>query len=408
MRRHASFRRRAKRLLDDSIHAGRSLAATRPGTLAAYDRLLHRVRSRSALLRPSGRVGDVRNRLNAALLALALHHAAWLRPVETWGPAGEPEGRQFAALAAHLLALYPVPACLVGGWFDPPPGGALPQHGWYKHLGRGGSLRTAGLPLPVTKAVNHWLYQAPAHLGPVAGVRWAQVRAAGGGDELARAVAATRLGRVLEHEDFWETAVRFLVRQRTFPTDQVGPVIDFLQHQKFEWRDGVSAGGVFGPQPPPRPDYALKGRTAASVLRDMAAWHRQLGLGHGGAGRSWRPAPVRPYRRIDGTEAAGDMRVWTITELRTDRDLFLEGQAMRHCVAAYADRCARGQTSVWSLRVETGRGGRRALTIELDWAGRVVRQARGTANRRPRPAELDLLAAWAAAEGLRVPDPQRL
>jgi hypothetical protein len=58
--------------------------------------------------------------------------------------------------------------------------------------------------------------------------------------------------------------------------------------------------------------------------------------------------------------------------------------------------------------VETGRGGRRALTIELDWAGRVVRQARGTANRRPRPAELDLLAAWAAAEGLRVPDPQRL
>ena len=133
-----------------------------------------------------------------------------------------------------------------------------------------------------------------------------------------------------------------------------------------------------------------------------------LGQGDRGPGRSWRPAPVHPFRRVDGTAAAGDMRVWTITELLTDRDLVLEGQAMRHCVAAYADRCARGQASVWTLRVETGRGGRRALTVEVDPAGRVVRQARGTANRRPRPAELDVLAAWAAAEGLRVPDPERL
>jgi hypothetical protein len=306
------------------------------------------------------------------------------------------------------LARYPVPPCLVNGWFDLPPGEALPQHGWYVHLGRGGSLRTAGLPLRVTRATGHWLARAPHHFTPVAGVRWAQVRAVCGGDELARAVAATRLGRALGHGEFWETVVRFLVRHRGLPTDQVGPVVDFVHHQKFEWRDGVSPEGVFGPQPPPRPDYSLKGRTAASLLRDVAEWHRRLGRGGSGPGRHWRAAPVRPFRRVDGTEAAGDMRVWTITELVTDRDLALEGQAMRHCVAAYADKCARGQTSIWSLRVETGRGGRRVLTVEVDPARRAVCQARGAANRRPRPAELGVLAAWAAAEGLRVPDPECL
>ena len=81
---------------------------------------------------------------------------------------------------------------------------------------------------------------------------------------------------------------------------------------------------------------------------------------------------------------------------------------MRHCVAAYADRCARGLASVWSMRVETGRGCRRVLTIEVDPATRAVRQARGTANRRPRPAEVELLASWAAGEGLRLPDRESL
>ena len=41
----------------------------------------------------------------------------------------------------------------------------------------------------------------------MAGVRWAQVRGLGGTEALARAVAATRLGRELANEDFWETVL---------------------------------------------------------------------------------------------------------------------------------------------------------------------------------------------------------
>jgi hypothetical protein len=75
------------------------------------------------------------------------------------------------------------------------------------------------------------------------------------------------------------------------------------------------------------------------------------------------------------------MRVWTISELLTSEELFLEGQAMRHCVATYAERCARRQTSIWSMQVENQRDRHRVLTIELDPLKRTVCQARKKRNR---------------------------
>jgi hypothetical protein len=77
-------------------------------------------------------------------------------------------------------------------WFDLPPGEVLPQHRWYKHLGLGHSIRTAGLPLRLTKAMAHQFTQAPHHYTAIAAVRWAQVRDLGGCEALARAVPGLR------------------------------------------------------------------------------------------------------------------------------------------------------------------------------------------------------------------------
>ena len=65
MRKEGSFRKTAKQLLDDSIHAGRSLAARHDGALLAYERLLRQVQSQSTLLRTSTRPRDYRTPLNA-------------------------------------------------------------------------------------------------------------------------------------------------------------------------------------------------------------------------------------------------------------------------------------------------------------------------------------------------------
>jgi PcfJ-like protein len=408
MRREGSFRKTAKRLLDDSIHAGRSLARRHDGALPAYERLLRQVQTRTDLLHPSDRAGDSRNLLNAGLLALALHHADWLRPVQTWLPPRQNAWPLFTSLAHHLLALYPVPAFMTSVWFDLPPGEVLPQHRWYKHLGLGQSIRTAPLPLRLTKAMAHLFSQAPHHYTAIAALRWAQVRGLGGCEALARAVVGTRLGKALANEDFWASVLHFFINHPSLGLAQVGPVVDFLQHQKFEWEEGVSPEGVFGKQPPPRPDYTMKGRTVASVLRQVEEWHEQLGRDTNQPSLSWRHSPFKDFRLVEGSEAQGNMRVWTITELLTSRALFLEGRAMRHCVATYAERCARRQTSIWSVQVENQRGRHRVMTVEVDLLKRTVCQARRKCNRLPQAVERDLMERWAAQEGLKVAESVRL
>jgi PcfJ-like protein len=412
MRRVGLFRKTAKRLLDDAIHAGRSLAGRHDGALLAYERLLGHVQSVTTLLRTSERPRDCHTALNAGLHALALHHADWLRPVETWFPTTEKVWPQFTALAHHFFARFPVPPFMTSVWFDLPPGEVLPQHGWYKHLGLGQSIRTAGLPLRFTRAMAHVFVQAPHHYTATAALRWAQVHGLGGGEALARAVVGTRLGRVLENEDFWESVLYFFINHPSLDLVQVGPIVDFLQHQRFEWREAVSPEGVFGKQPPPHPDFSMKGRTVARAPegsgRLVKEWHQQLGQDTHQPSLSWRHSPFKDFLLVEGSEDEGNMRVWTITELLTSQSLVIEGRALRHCVAIYGGRCARRQTAIWSMQVENKTGRRRLLTIEVDLPKRMIWQARGKSNRMPQPAEREVMDRWAAQQGLRIAEWVRL
>jgi hypothetical protein len=408
MRRDGQFRQAAKQQLDAAIHAGRSLAKQHNGALPAYERLLKHVQSHTTLLRPSDRPGEHRIMLNAGLLALALHHAAWIRPVETWLPATAKPWPLFGALAHHLFARYAVPPFMTSVWFDLPCWEMLPQHHWYKHLGQGGSIRTAGLPLRFTRAMAHLFTQAPHHYTVVAALRWAQVCGLGGSERLARAVIGTRLGRVFENEDFWESVVYFFVNHPSVDLAEVSPIVDFLQYQKFEWRDGVSAEGIFGKQPPPRPDYSMKGRTIASMRRQVAEWHKRLGQDTEQSCLSWAHSPIKDFSLVEGSEALGNMRAWTITELLTSRALLVEGRAMRHCVAVYAKSCARRRASIWSMQVENQRGRHRVLTIEVNLAKRTVCQARRKCEALPKKTELEIVERWATKEGLIIAEAVRL
>lgn len=332
MRKQGLFRQTAKQQLDGLIHTGRSLTERHYGALPAYGRLLRHVQTHTALLHPSDRPGDNRSLFNVGVLDLALHHADWLRPVETWCPVKQNIWPQFSSLANHLLARYPVPAFMTSVWFDQPHGKKLPQHEWYKHLGRGENIRTASLPVRLTKAMAHLFTQAPHHLTAVQAIRWAQVCGLGGSKVLARAVVATRLGKVLENEDFWESVLHFFINKPSIDLAQIGPIVDFLQHQRFEWKDAVSPDGVFGKQPPPRPDYTMKGRTISSILRQVEEWHRELGREENQPSITWRHAPFNDFSLVQGEEALGNMRVWTITEILTSRCCSLK---VRRCGIAW-------------------------------------------------------------------------
>ena len=73
---------------------------------------------------------------------------------------------------------------------------------------------------------------------------------------------------------------------------------------------------------------------------------------------------------------------------------------MRHCIGTYVGRCRRGESSVWTMQLETPTQQRRVLTIEVDMRRRKINCARRRANARPSDAERAILAQWAEQEGI--------
>ena len=93
---------------------------------------------------------------------------------------------------------------------------------------------------------------------------------------------------------------------------------------------------------------------------------------------------------------------WQMLELTNSAQLRVEGTALHHCVASYADRCSRGMSRIWSLRFWRGEKVHHVLTIEVDPKRRAVIQARGRANRRASGKPLRLLQEWAHRERLEL------
>ncbi len=403
----AAFARRefAKDAIDASIR--KALDALNPKPRRAFDRLLRNVQARSELLRPSRHAGrfeaEFLDRIVQGLLALTEHRRGWLRPIEAWQPGGRTSLSIFSSLAHHLLADYPVPPVLLSAWFGGIDWSARPAQHWFRHVGMGGSLRTAGFPVVLNRRMAHEFARAPAEFPIEFALRWAQVRGLGGSDALARAVAGTRLGGEQADDGFWVSVFQFLVNRPEIGPAHVGPVVEFLHHRRFE-RRRVLVGEdteVDGPEP----DLSVKGWSAASMLRRVEEWQARKRAEERAARQAelaralvrWGRSAIGEFR-----EPAGPGQYWTIRELLSSDELAAEGQAMSHCVATYTARCARRTSAIWSVGIEAAGGRERCVTVEVDPESREVVQAKARCNDAPDEASLATIKLWADRESLRI------
>ncbi len=154
----------------------------------------------------------------------------------------------------------------------------------------------------------------------------------GGTERLVHAVVGSRLGTSFEHEKFWNTVLQFFVQHSMLDPSRIAPIIDFIHEQKF-----VGEGQERGS--PPQPSFTMKGRTPASLLRQVDAWHRTLPVTKQRF-VDWPPPEIIPLEFVEGSAASGNRRSWTTTELLTTKALVEEGRMMCHCVASYARSCA--------------------------------------------------------------------
>lgn len=334
------------------------------------------------------------------LIKLHDRKALWLRPLEEWKPKSKNPLRKFGELTHHLFDEFgDVPRFMEAVWLrvDRP---SWRYRDWYVHLGRGNNLRKAKSPVPLTKKMAHYFLTAPDDYTAEQAIRWGQLKSLGLNTASIDAVAATRLSQSFENEPFWFSVFQFFSRSPMLDPRQIGPIIDYLQNQKYEGVRVEIAPGEFRAEPPPQPGLSMTGRDMATLLRQVDDWHIALGKQKALSTTAYNESKFAGY---SVEKRKGDMiQRWVIRQLMSGRELQRESEALRHCVASYHWSCSQGQCTIWSLSSSMdGKTYNKHLTLEIDKTGTLV-QARGLANRDPDATEWSVINAWAGRENIAI------
>ena len=374
----------------------------------AFRRLLQAITSRSDLLvstHPS------RFQLIPALVRIAAYQEHWIRDPATWTGGGIQSPRsQLRSLVEHLFARWPMPACFDSAWFVK---GTLHwlERDWYCHLAGGGSLRQAqGMPPSLSSRALHLaLRDAPADLGIRQALRWGQVRAMAGSDELLAAVLASNMVGDLSNDAIWSRLIEKVCAARSFDPEDFGiladtltdvlakddggfraetlialPLAELLHHCRNHWRALMKSFLVHFPTQQPG-DIRFP-----NVRTHLRLHHAQR----------WQPlVRSRPFETT--VSERGSELPCRIVELLNPWELVAEGHAMKHCVASYSKDCRGGHSSIFSLRTEESEDGqpvtRSYLTIQVLRKSRRVVQVRGRRNAYYSPSRIPQLVKWAEA-----------
>ena len=345
-------------------------------------------------------VGSTATRSSASLLALARHAADWLRPVEEWKPQTHNARRQFASLARHLFARWPVPAFMDSVWFKGVTAQAFrssagsctsvgartsarrtcrcrtrsawPTTSCRPRLTSRSRRRCAGARSTDSAATSGWRGRSSA---PASGRLRARRLLDHGAPVLYRQPDAGHGPRRPGHRLHPPAAVRpagGLRRPRRCRAEVAAPAQ--LQHEGAHASEPAAAGGVVA-------------QNAGEGAAPQAEWP------HSG---------IAGFEFVEGSERGGNVKIWTITELLSTKALFAEGRTMKHCVATYARSCAHGDCSIWTLEVWTLEGRSKMLTIEVRRDTKLICQVRGKCNALAAEKHRGVLRRWAEQAGLRL------
>ena len=389
-----------KRQIDRAIGQAYGCLAGDGRALEAFDALVRCVRVRARRLFDAP-VTDGRHPGVDALVNLSRHANSYLRRVADWPGTTASWRPCVCALAEHLLCAYAMPRFLGSSWYALDDVFADRKRDWFIAHGRGARFRSLDLPIAMTSRMEHIFLASRDHFSVERAMRRAELLVLGASERMVQTVLATEPGGDMREGAFWRTVWIFLIEnEHAIDPAQVAPLIDFIQAIRHRTVAVETQNGIVH-RAPPQPLFSMKGRTAQSMLRLMDDWHRSLGMTSGGL--AWQPSPLRPMTVEEPNEDPSiPAAVWHMVELTNGEQLRAEGSALRHCVATYADRCWRGASEIWSLRVQRGDRLRPMLTIEVDRRRRAVVQARAWGNRLAAGKSLRLLQRWAWREQVRI------
>ncbi len=374
------FGRHAHARVDAALHGLFESTAAAPTQRDLLQHLLDVLRKRTSFMTlaptssgPVLQVEMLRNLLQVA------HNT--VRAPYDWPGTNDHPLRVASSLAGHLFGHYATPRFLAAAWF----GGPAEHRQWAVALSQGTSVASLSLPMPLTRRMRHLFLHTPDHVAIAHALRRAEVLGLGGDSQLVTQILATKLSEHFANPTQWRAALQWLVNcgEKIQPL-HMGPIVDFL-HSNLMAVD-------------------LRGRTFASVMQLVRAWHGELAqqrLGH----QQWAPSRL-PAFALPVAPTAQQPRAaeWFICELLDSGQLAYEGRSMRHCVASYASACVQARSSIWSLRHRwmDDFATRSVLTIEVQAKTKTIVQIRSKANAAAPSWPLQLVRQWAQVAGLRM------
>lgn len=181
-------------------------------------------------------------------------------------------------------------------------------------------------------------------------------------------------------QTYWREVIRFFARQDFVGKEGIDDIVDYIVGKKNEDHSFTIIG---------------KGHTLKSLREKVETWHADLRRLKLIGEHHWQgiEIPNKEYARKGQNNV---IDYWKFTQIKSAKELQMEGNRMRHCVLSYKRFCIEGKTSIWSCTLNE----ERKLTIEVRNADKAVIQVRGLANRAPRGDEKNVVQKWARDSGL--------
>jgi hypothetical protein len=306
----------------------------------------------------------------------------WVKDLSQWNPQTHNIYKQFLSLIDHLFCKYKTPTFLFSSWFS----NVVKEKDWFICLAQGDNFKTAGFPIELTKKQVHLFLQAPNDYTIPQALRYGQILGLNGDRQLVAAINNLDLS----YSEFWTTVIQFFINNPMLDRYQVGPIVDYIKHQKFSSNA-------------PEPNLSMKGRTADSLLKQVENWHAKLRKEKPKKQMEWKTSGIPGFEKVEGLEYKSNYRNWKITELLTSNELYAEGKTQKHCVGSYSYSASSGRVAIFSLRkIDVARQEEIVLTIEVNLMSKAIVQARKKYNERPDPKASEILSEWAGKVGLRL------
>jgi hypothetical protein len=320
----------------------------------------------------------------------------WIRKVEEWKPKSHNKRKQFSHLLRHLFGKYEVPLFMDHVWFRNDQG-SYRYRDWYVNLIRGESLRKQKSKVKVTKKIAHYFGTAPENYSVEEALWWGIIHSLGGNVRIVREFNSARPAKIYEAQEFWKRFISFIINNPMIDKSQIGPIIDFINYQRFDEQETYE-NEVLVMLPPPQPNFSFNNRNPNTLLALVSTWHRGTSSNKHGDLIHFSHSKIKPYLSI---KTNGNFYNHSIKQLTNNFELFKEGKELGHCVGSYVNSCRKNHCTIWSLTQHDAHDYKKLVTIEVDSDNQIV-EMRGKHNRYPTDGEMAMIQKWVILENLYI------